>query len=94
MIGYLDKAIRLLIFIMPKRSGFLKIFKVKDRDKDKNNKLMSFCIGDKKLLEKYKAILTKMEDLKNIELNAIPVYDCRYIKNKKETYSDKGFTNF
>ena len=47
---------------MPKRSGFLKIFKVKDGDKDKNNKLMSFYIGDKKLLEKYKAILTKMED--------------------------------
>ena len=36
MIGYLDKAIRPL---------------VKDGDKDKNNKLMSFHIDDEKLLE-------------------------------------------
>ena len=36
---------------------------------------MSFCIDDEKLLEKYKAIWTKIKDLKNIELNALPVYD-------------------
>ena len=54
----------------------------KDGDKDKNNKLMSFRIDDEKLLEKYKAIWTKIEDLKNIELNALPVYDDRYIKTK------------
>ena len=30
--------------------------KVKDGDKYKNNKLMSFRINDQKLLEKYKAI--------------------------------------
>ena len=34
---------------------------------DKINKLMSFHIGDQKLLQKYKAIWTKIEDLKNIE---------------------------
>ena len=33
---------------------------------DKNSKLMSFCIDDEKLLKKYKAIWTKIEDLKNI----------------------------
>ena len=38
-------------------NGYVKTFKVKDGDKDKNNKLMSFCIIDEKLLEKYKAIL-------------------------------------
>ena len=54
----------------------------KDGDKDKNNKLMSFRIDDEKLLEKYKAIWTKIEDLKNIELNTLPVYDDRYIKTK------------
>ena len=32
--------------------------------KDKNNKLISFRINDEKLLEKYKAIWTKIEDLK------------------------------
>ena len=34
---------------MPKMSGYVKKFKVKEGD----NKLMSFCIDDKKLLEKY-----------------------------------------
>ena len=36
---------------------------------------MSFGIDDEKLLEKCKAIWTKIEDLKNIKLNASPVYD-------------------
>ena len=36
---------------------------------------MSFHINDEKLLEKYKAIWTKIEDLKNIKLNALPDYD-------------------
>ena len=52
-IGYLDKVIRQLVFILPKMSGYVKTFKVKDGDKDKNNKLMSFRIDDVKLLEKY-----------------------------------------
>ena len=43
-------------------SGYVKTFKVKD----KNNKLMPLCIDDEKLLEKYKTIWTKIEDLKNI----------------------------
>ena len=34
--------------------------------KDKNNKLMSFCIGDEKLLKKNKTIWNKIEDLKKI----------------------------
>ena len=50
--------------------GYVKTFKVKDGNKDENNKLMSFRIDDEKLLEKYKAIWTRIEDLKNIELNA------------------------
>ena len=55
---------------------------------------MSFRIDDEKLLEKYKAIRTKIEDFKNIELNALPVYDDRYIKSKIRTYGDKIYTNF
>ena len=39
---------------MPKKSGYVKTFK--EGDKDKNNKLMSFRVGNEKLLEKYKAI--------------------------------------
>ena len=37
--------------------------------KVKNSKLMYFRIDDNKLSEKYKAIWTKIEDLKDIELN-------------------------
>ena len=42
-------------------SGYAKTFKVKEGNKDKNNKLMSFRIDDKKLFEKYKAIWNKIE---------------------------------
>ena len=44
LIEYLDKVIRLLNLVFPKMSRYIKTFKVKDRDKDKNNKLISFCI--------------------------------------------------
>ena len=63
LIRYLDKDIKPLVLIMPKMSGYVKTFKVEN----KINKLMSFCIDDEKLLERYKAIWTKSEDLKNIE---------------------------
>ena len=43
-------------------SGYVKTFKVKDGDKDKNNKLMFFFRNDENLLEKYKAIWNKIED--------------------------------
>ena len=75
-------------------SGCVKTFNVKDGNKDKNNKLVSFLIDDGKLLEKYKAICTKIEDLENIELNLLPVYDDRYIKTKIRTYTDKVYSNF
>ena len=78
LIAYLDKTIRPLILIMPKISGYVKIFK----DKNKSNKLMSLSIDDKELLEKYEAIWIKIEDLTNIELNALPLYNDRYIKIK------------
>ena len=87
MIGYLDQAIRPLSLIMPKMSGYENTFKIKDGSKDKNNKWMSFCVNDGNLLENYKAILTMTEDLKNIELNILPVYDDRYIKTKIKTYN-------
>ena len=43
---------------------------------------MSFRIDDEKLLEKYKKFWTKTGDLKNTEVNALPVFDDRYIKTK------------
>ena len=70
------------------------MLKVKNGDKDKNNKLMSFSIDDEKLLEKCKDNWTNIEDLKNAELNALPVYDDRYIKTKIVTYRDKVYAYF
>ena len=48
MFGYLDRFIRPLALTMRKMSGYLKTFKVED----KNNKLTFFRIDDEKLLEK------------------------------------------
>ena len=77
MIGYLDISINLaLIFIISKISGYVEACKVED----KINKLMSFRIDDKRLLEK--SIWTKIEDFKNTKSNFLPVYDDRYIKTK------------
>ena len=45
-------------------SGYIKVFKVKHE----NNKLMYLRKNDGKLLEKYKTIWTKTEDVKLIDL--------------------------
>ena len=90
LIVYLDKVVSPLVLIMPKISGYVKTFKIEEG----NNELMSFHINDEKLLEKYKAILTKIVDLKNIKLHTLPVYDDRYIKTKLRTFGDKIYTNF
>ena len=58
----------------------LRYLKLKVEIKIKNNNFISFRINDEKLLGKYNTIWTKIEDLKNIELNALPVYEDRYIK--------------
>ena len=55
---------------------------------------MYLHIGNDKLLMKYETIQTKIGDLQNIELNALPVYDDRYIKTKIRPYADKVYTNF
>ena len=46
-----------------------------------------------KINKKYKTTWTKIEDLKNIELNALLFYDDRYIKTKIRTYGDKVYNN-
>ena len=62
-------------------SRYVKTFKVKDGDKDESNKLLSFRIDHKKLLEKHKIIWTKIEDL-NVELNTFPAYNVDITKTK------------
>ena len=44
--------------------------------------LFSIRIDNEKLLEKYRAIWIQIKDLKKNKLNALPVYDDRYIKTK------------
>ena len=74
---------RPLVLVLPKMSGYLKAFKVKDGNKDRNNRLTSLW---REMVRCYKkTIWTKIEDLKNIELNALPVYDDRYVKIKMIT---------
>ena len=81
---------RPLVLVMPRMSGYIQTFKVED----KKNELMSFRIDDKKLLEKYGAIWTKIEDLQDIiKLKASPVYDDGYIKTKIRTYDNRVYTN-
>ena len=94
MTGCLDGVIRPLVLILPKMSRYDTTFKDGDKDKNKNNKLMSFHIHDDKLLKKYETTRSKIEDFKNIELSAFPSYDDKYIKTKIRTYSDKVCTNF
>ena len=82
LIGYLDEFVRPLLKCL-KLVDIFKTFKVEVGDKNKNNKLISFPIDDEKLLENYKAIWNKIEDLKYTELNALPVYDDRYMVKQK-----------
>ena len=58
----------------------LKLRKIKIKTKIKTG-----IIDEDKLLENYKTIWTKTEDLKCIESNASTVYDDRYIKTKINT---------
>ena len=48
--------------ILAKMGGYVKTFMDRewDKDKNKNNKLMSLRINHDKLLEKYKTILAKI----------------------------------
>ena len=82
------------ILILAKISGDVKIFKVKDGNKNQNTKLMSSRMDDDNLLEKHKTIWNKIEDFKNIELQSLSVYADRYRKRNTKTFVDKVYTNF
>ena len=49
MIGYLEEVIRSVVLMLPEMSGYVKIFKDKDGDNNKNNILMSLLTNDDKL---------------------------------------------
>ena len=79
---------------LPKLSEYIKTFKDKGGEKKKNNKLLSLSTDNDKLLEKYKNIWTKIEDLINIEVEVLPVYDNNYVKTDIRTYGNKVHNNF
>ena len=56
-----------LVLVLPKMSGYVKTIEGKDGDKDKSNKLITFHIDDEKLLQKFKSIFPKIEDLTIID---------------------------
>ena len=47
---------------------------------------MFFCNDDDNLLERYKSIWSKTEELKGVKLTALPLNDDRYIKTKIKMY--------
>ena len=63
--GCLDEVIKPLVMKLSKINGYVKTFKDKGGDNNKNNQLMSFRIDDDELLEKYITFWTKIEDLLN-----------------------------
>ena len=68
--------------------GYVKHFDI--------NKLMSFKVGDNKLLKKYNKIWEKISSLLNIEFDSDPVYGDGYksIRTKIKMYEDRVNTNF
>ena len=74
-------------------SRYAKKVKGKDEDNNSNNKFISLNIADDKPVEKHKTIWAKIEDLKNIELDTLSVYDGSYIKTRIRTYGYKVYTN-
>ena len=55
---------------------------------------MIFCVDDEELLGKYKATWTKIENLRNIKLNTLKVYDDRDIKTRIRANGDNVYINF
>ena len=60
-----------------------------------DNKVMSFKVTDKKLLNIYNKIWEKVEELLNVKFESEPIYgeDDKYIKAKVKSYQDKVNTN-
>ena len=61
-----------------------------------SNKTITFKVSDNKLLNKYKKIWEKVNNLLNIEFDSEPVYGDvdKYIKTEVKMYRDKVNTNF
>ena len=88
-IGYSDNdEIKPIWIRLPQMIGYVKHFDA--------NKVMSFKVTDKKLLNKYNKTWEKVEELLNVKFERRPIYgeDDKYIKAKIKSYQDKVNTNF
>ena len=88
-IGYIDNhEIKPICIRLPQMIVYVKYFD--------DNKVMSFKVTDKKLLNKHNKIWKKVEELLNVKFESKPIYgeDDKYIKAKKKSYRDKVNTNF
>ena len=87
-IGYIDNnEIKPICIRLPQMIGYAKYFD--------DNKVMSFKVTDKKLLNKYNKIWEKVEELLNVKFESKPIYgeDDKYIKAKIKSCQDKVNTN-
>ena len=88
-IGYIDNnEIKPICIRLPQMIGYANYFD--------HNKVMSFKVTDKKLLNKYNKIWEKVEELLNVKFESKPIYgeDDKYIKAKINSYKDEVNTNF
>ena len=86
--AYIDNnEIKPICIRLPQMIGYVKYFD--------DNKIMSFKVTDKKLLNKYSNIWEKVVELLNVKFDSKPVYgeDDKYIKAKIKSYKDKVNTN-
>ena len=87
-IGYIDNnEIKPICIRLPQMIGYVKYFD--------DNKVMSFKVTDKKLLNKYNKKWGKVEQLLNVKFESKPIYDedDKCIKAKIKSYKDKVNTN-
>ena len=87
-IGYIDNNEIKPCIRLPQMIGYVKYFN--------DDKVMSFKVTDKKLLNKYNKIWEKVEESLNVKFESKPIYgeDDKYIKAKIKSYQDKVNTNF
>ena len=70
---------------LPQMNAYAKYF-------DKNSKYMNLLVNDKKILETYSEIWSKIIGLIKKEFNSEPVHNDKYIKIKIKIYNDKVYT--
>ena len=87
-IGYNDNnVIRPLSLFIPKTTGYIDIH-------EKNKLTMALMVKDKQLLEHYKKIWGKIENLIGVDFESKATYIDKYINTKIKTYKDRITTKF